>query len=229
MISIYTLLLENNKYYVGQTKNIDQRFSFHLKGKLSSDWTKKYKPIKIIEVFERHFTSTKEAMNFENKITIQYMKKFGWRNVRGGDFCTLDEEKLRFLLILNSDIEDDLLPIKTSFDLSSFDKVNCFFVLKLEKGNFFIGRTNNIRIAILNEINGLGSGWTKLHKPCELIAIIKIQSTDKSTVRKLHNKLVIEYMKNEGFQKIRGGDFYQVDVRNHKNKVLNYTDIFANQ
>lgn len=96
MIKIYVLQLEENKYYVGQTKNSDQRLKFHLKGKLGSEWTKKYKPIKVIEERETEFDKIEDALILENSTTIEYMKKFGWRNVRGGDFCTLNEEKLRF-------------------------------------------------------------------------------------------------------------------------------------
>jgi hypothetical protein len=36
----------------------------------------------------------KAKIILENSITIECMKKYGWRNVRGGDYCTLDEEKL---------------------------------------------------------------------------------------------------------------------------------------
>ena len=72
----------------------------------------------------------------------------------------------------------------------------------------------------------LGSEWTKIHKPTELINLIKILEFDKEVVRQKHNDLVIHFMKKKGFTKIRGGDFYNVEERNHKNKVINYTNIF---
>lgn len=226
MIIIYVLLLEDDKYYIGQTKDTDQRLKQHFKGKLSSDWTKKHKPIMIIEKIETNSDKVEVALKLENSITIEYMKKFGWKNVRGGDFCTLDEEKLRFLLTLNSDIEVGLIELKNLGNINLNEKKDCFFILKLKDTNFFIGRTNNLKLAILNECNGLGSEWTKIHKPIELISVHEIESTDKIRIRELHNSHVIEHMKKHGFHKVRGGDFYQIDTRNHKNKVLNYTDIF---
>lgn len=226
MITIYVLLLEENKYYIGQTKNYNQRLKFHLKGRLGSDWTKKYKPIRTIKLIKTNLIKTEDALTIENSTTIEYMKLFGWRNVRGGDFCTLDEEKIRFLLILNSDINDGLIDLKITHNISEYINKECFFVLKLVNDNYFIGRTNNLRLALLNELNGLGSEWTKIHKPIELLSVIEIKTKNKINIRQLHNSYVITYMKKYGFHKIRGGDFYNVDTRNHKNKVINYTDIF---
>ena len=225
-INIYVLELENNKFYVGQAKDVKARFEQHLKGKLGSDWTKLHKPLKLKKVYKTNFEDMSQAISLENTITIEYMKKFGWENVRGGDFCSLDKEKIRFLLILNSDIGDELLPIRNPKNYNLNEKGFFFFVLLLENNNYYIGSTNGVKLAILNEYNGLGSEWTKINKPIELINYIKINDIDKNIIRRKHNKLVIHFMKKKGFRNVRGGDFYKVDERNHKNKVLNYTDIF---
>ena len=49
MVFIYVLELENNKYYVGKTTNPDFRLEQHFTSS-GSQWTKKYKPIKILEL-----------------------------------------------------------------------------------------------------------------------------------------------------------------------------------
>lgn len=46
---IYILLLENNKYYVGKTNNPLFRLESHFYSK-GSTWTKKYKPLKLLEL-----------------------------------------------------------------------------------------------------------------------------------------------------------------------------------
>ena len=137
MIKIYILRLENEKYYVGQTVNVKERFKNHKKGKLSSEWTKLHNPIEIIEVIETRFKDVSEAMFLENSITIEFMKKFGWKNVRGGDFCTLNVEKLRFLLCNNSDLGNELLPIPNPkrFNLNYHGVF--IFVLKLKMDKYF--------------------------------------------------------------------------------------------
>ena len=226
MIKIYILQLENDKFYVGQSKDTELRLKLHIKGKLSSEWTKLNRPIRIVKIIATDFTETSSAMHLENSITIEYMKKYGWRNVRGGDYCTLDDEKLRFLLSVNSDLGAELLPVKNPKNFSVNKKGDFLFVLKLQGENFYVGRTKNIKLAILNEFNSLGSEWTKIHRPIELFSLIDISNHETNKIRNLHNSLVINYMKKFGFQKIRGGDFFNVDTRNHKNKVMNYTDIF---
>jgi predicted GIY-YIG superfamily endonuclease len=226
MIKIYVLKLENNKFYVGQSKNIDKRFSMHVKGKQSSDWTKLNRPIEIIYTLETNFTEIHEAMTLENYTTIKFMKQYGWRNVRGGDYCTLDVERLRFLLCANSDMGKEILPIEVNPNVALLSKTEQLFTLELKGNNYFIGRTNNIKLAILNEYNGLGSEWTKKYKPQKLLSILDVSKYENSRIRSLHNSLVINYMKKHDFRRVRGGDFYKNDERNHKNKVLNYTDIF---
>ena len=49
MVNIYVLKLEQDKYYIGKTKNPTFRLQTHfdLDG---SSWTKKYKPLKVIEI-----------------------------------------------------------------------------------------------------------------------------------------------------------------------------------
>jgi hypothetical protein len=82
MVYIYVIRLENNKYYVGKTKNPTFRLRNHF-NEYGSAWTKKYRPIIIHELVP-------ECDNFdEDKYTIKYMTKFGIDNVRGGSFCQL--------------------------------------------------------------------------------------------------------------------------------------------
>ena len=82
MVFIYILQLENNKYYVGKTNNSSFRLEDHFSNN-GSLWTKKYKPIKVLELIS-------DCDNYdEDKYTIQYMEKYGINNVRGGSFCNI--------------------------------------------------------------------------------------------------------------------------------------------
>ena len=76
---IYILKLENNKYYVGKTHNLDKRLHFH-KNNLGSEWTKKYKYKYIIETFNS------DSAFDEDKYVKIYMNKYGIDNVRGGSY-----------------------------------------------------------------------------------------------------------------------------------------------
>jgi predicted GIY-YIG superfamily endonuclease len=102
MTNIYILKLENNKYYVGKTNNIELRLNNHFNYN-GSFWTKKYKPQEIVEII-------KNCDEFdEDKYTIKMMKKYGIENVRGGSFCKFklsndNINTIKQMILFNSDI-----------------------------------------------------------------------------------------------------------------------------
>ena len=86
MVYIYVLQLEQGKYYVGKTTNPEFRLESHFKSN-GSEFTKKYKPIKILELIQ-------DCDDYdEDKYTRMYMDKYGIDNVRGGSYVSvkLDE------------------------------------------------------------------------------------------------------------------------------------------
>lgn len=86
--SIYVLKLTSGKYYVGKSFNIDKRYEEHLSGK-GSTWTKLYKPTSIVEV--RKSTSGFD----EDKVTKEYMAKYGIKNVRGASYVSKELDDLQ--------------------------------------------------------------------------------------------------------------------------------------
>ncbi len=79
---IYILELEDNKYYVGFTTNLEKRLQTHKK-RLGTSWTVKYKFIKIHEIIENG------TLENEDYYTKKYMEKFGVNNVRGGTYTRI--------------------------------------------------------------------------------------------------------------------------------------------
>ncbi len=78
--------MENNKYYIGKTNKPDIRIEQHCND-YGSAWTRKYKPIKVIEIIPN-------CDNFdEDKYTLKYMEQYGINNVRGGSFCEINLDK----------------------------------------------------------------------------------------------------------------------------------------
>ena len=109
---IYILKLEKGKYYVGKSSKINKRLEDHFNS-YGSAWTKKYKPVKVIETINN-------CDKFdEDKYTLKYMEKYGVHNVRGGSFC---ETKLD---------NDNLKTINKMLDGASDKCYNCG-----EKGHF---------------------------------------------------------------------------------------------
>jgi hypothetical protein len=77
---VYVLKLEDERYYVGRTCNFMQRMNEHFTSR-GSEYTKKYKPIKVVEVIEE-----KDAYDERDK-TLEYMHKYGYEKVRGYAWC----------------------------------------------------------------------------------------------------------------------------------------------
>jgi predicted GIY-YIG superfamily endonuclease len=84
--TVYVLECEDDKYYVGSTRNRKQRYRQHFDNpKGGSKWTKLHKPIKVIAEYKR--IPEKYLMGMESQKTAEYMIKFGVNNVRGASFC----------------------------------------------------------------------------------------------------------------------------------------------
>ena len=82
MVYIYVLRLQQGKYYVGKTDNPDMRLDTHFQ-EGGSVFTKKYKPIEILEIKEDCTAYD------EQHVTQEYMEKYGIENVRGGPWTTM--------------------------------------------------------------------------------------------------------------------------------------------
>jgi len=80
--NIYILELENDKYYVGKSTDVDVKYKFHLNG-TATYWTNINKPISIIRTIN-------DISPYElDKYVKEYMIKYGIANVRGGSYYQL--------------------------------------------------------------------------------------------------------------------------------------------
>jgi len=90
--TIYVLELQDNHYYIGKSSNVEERYFDYINGQ-GAAWTKLHSPIKILTIYN-------EMSSFdEDKITKEYMFKYGINKVRGGLYVTvnLDVNTLEFL------------------------------------------------------------------------------------------------------------------------------------
>lgn len=85
-ISLYALRLEDGCYYVGMSRNPENRFKKHLKGK-GANWTKLHPPIEMIEIRKLDITEDSAGALREDGMTIEYAMKYGSDVVRGGGYC----------------------------------------------------------------------------------------------------------------------------------------------
>lgn len=152
---IYILELVNGKYYVGKTINPDRRIEEHLNLN-GSEWTKIYKPVRIIDIIEiiDEFD--------EDKHTLATMRKHGIDNVRGGSFsqCILSDSMRNTIITM----------LRTDSDL-------CYIC---GGPGHFAKQCNHSRIIAISDDKGdklckCVSSWVSKHKVknCKLNKIIK--------------------------------------------------------
>ena len=96
MVFIYVLKCQNNKYYVGKTENPDYRLESHF-SEGGSAWTKKYQPLQLYQLIPD------QTDHDEQRVTQEYMEKYGIQNVRGGPWCKIDiSERSTFCFFASS-------------------------------------------------------------------------------------------------------------------------------
>lgn len=82
-INVYILRLEGGRYYIGKSHDVMKRYKEHLNGN-GSAWTRKYKPVSVVKII-------KDVSSFEeDKITKEYMSKYGIDKVRGGSYVEIE-------------------------------------------------------------------------------------------------------------------------------------------
>ena len=86
---IYVLQCAKGKYYVGKTNNIERRLEEHLEIN-GSAWTRKYKPIKVMEILKN------QSPFMEDTITKKYMAVYGIDNVRGGAYVQEELDDVQY-------------------------------------------------------------------------------------------------------------------------------------
>lgn len=81
-VIVYVLRLEEGKWYIGSTTNMEKRYEQHKNGE-GCDWTRKYPPKRIAALYSGC------TLFDEDKCTKISMAKFGIENVRGGAYCSV--------------------------------------------------------------------------------------------------------------------------------------------
>jgi predicted GIY-YIG superfamily endonuclease len=89
---LFILNLEGDRYYVGYSSKPDVRIKRYFAGK-GSDWTGLYKPVEVLTT--RLLVGAlreSDAAARTADATVSMMRLFGWRNVRGAAWKSVDPE-----------------------------------------------------------------------------------------------------------------------------------------
>ena len=80
------------------------------------------------------------------------------------------------------------------------------YILQLEQGKYYIGKTINPQYRLENHFSSNGSAWTKLYKPIKVLEIISdCDDYDE-------DKYTRKYMDKFGIDNVRGGSFVTIEL-----------------
>lgn len=204
-LKLYLLELADNKYYVGQTDDPDFRFSEHLSGK-GAKWTRLHKPLNILLTRNLSVESPAEAMLYENWMTLQQMERFGWENVRGGDFTIVESYRLRERLEHIYDFEQNKIRYYVAGCHYLFGTCDDWhvYVLELENERIYIGSCQRLGKSLGEHFSGRGIAWTRDNPVVKVMELITVKPGEGSYLE-LKKRLVRDYIDRYGHDNVIGG------------------------
>lgn len=88
------------------------------------------------------------------------------------------------------------------------------YVLKLHHDKYYVGRTENIALRVRSHFDGDGAAWTKLHRPIDVCD--SFPSDDPLD----EDKTTLKYMREHGFENVRGGSFCRVTLTTSEKNMI---------
>ena len=88
------------------------------------------------------------------------------------------------------------------------------YILKLENGKSYIGKTTNPSFRIERHFNSTGSAWTSKYNPVSVEAIVPdCDDYDE-------DKYTKKYMAKYGIENVRGGSYVQIELSEFHTEAL---------
>ncbi|CAL6020283.1 GIY-YIG_nuclease [Hexamita inflata] len=112
--TVYAYECVNNTYYVGSTRNFDERTQTHLQNK-ASEWTK-------LNPIQRLIYKDQGTLEQELIVTLKLMKEVGIERVRGANFVKLQlsEEEIQIIKNMISHLNNECFICNQQGHLSKF-------------------------------------------------------------------------------------------------------------
>lgn len=84
--------------------------------------------------------------------------------------------------------------------------MSTLYVLQLEDGKYYVGKTDDVTKRYSEHKSGHGSEWTKFHKPVKMLETRQVTSVHDE------NNATKDLMKKYGIENVRGGAYCQVEL-----------------
>lgn len=145
-------------------------------------------------------------MLYENWMTLQYMERFGWENVRGGDYLVVESFKLRERIAHIYDCNKNQIKYYVPdcpYLFGSFGEWHVY-VLELENGRFYVGSCKRLGKTLGEHFDGKSIAWTRDNRVIKVRDLITIEPGSGSYLD-VKEKLLNDYISHFGWESVRGG------------------------
>jgi len=88
------------------------------------------------------------------------------------------------------------------------------YVLRLEGGRYYVGKSEDVMNRYSQHLKGSGSAWTRKHKP------VGIEKTYENVSTFQEDSITKEYMSKHGIDKVRGGSYVEVELSDFQTETL---------
>lgn len=92
--------------------------------------------------------------------------------------------------------------------------MSAVYVLKLKRGKYYVGKTNDVDRSFFQHMQGQGSSWTQKFEPLR-----RIETKENATVWD-EDVFVKKYMQQYGIDNVRGGSYSQVELSDVQTQML---------
>lgn len=188
---VYILKLENKKWWVGRTKNPAKGIARH-KDRQGSSWTRNNKVLDTEEIIQNGNLT---------EITLDYMKKYGWQNVRGT--CFNDAYYIYIPKKIKAYIKSQEGGLDFFTEKEKALGPKFVYTLKLEHGKWYVGRSINVERRV-EQMKEKGNTWTQLHN------ILGVEEIFENGDLK---QITIDYMRKYGWENVRGYAWSQWNMK----------------
>lgn len=88
------------------------------------------------------------------------------------------------------------------------------YILSLEGGKFYVGRTKNFVMRLHQHQTGKGAAWTKKYSLVDVVEVIESRFPEDE------DATVLRYMREHGVDNVRGGSFSRFDLQESDLKTI---------
>lgn len=92
--------------------------------------------------------------------------------------------------------------------------MTCIYVLRLESGKYYVGRSDNPNQRFRQHVAGNGSAWTRKYRPIEITETVPNSSPFDE------DRYVKEYIAIYGVQNVRGGSYSSIVLTSEQKRAL---------